>query len=235
MFRKNKDMEIDNFFTISPGRRELEVFYLGTSGFLIRTTNQTVLIDPGNMLRSDETKALRKINLLLFTHDHLDHFSLGRTQSIFKETAAPILAEPKVIDKLKGKIPADKLTTAESGKTYRYGDISVTAIQGIHRGSIILFQVRMDNLVFFHGGDSGYVTLKDYPSDIAFLPTGRMSPTASPENAYKMAVDLKPEKIIAMHGSEKQKQQLADRIKENMPQTAVLLVKPFTSQILTLK
>ena len=39
----------------------------------------------------------------------------------------------------------------------------------------------------FHAGDSGYVQVKDYPSDLAFLPTGSPSPTASPEYALKLA------------------------------------------------
>ena len=77
----------------------------------------------------------------------------------------------------------------------------------------MLYQIKMGGITLFHGGDSGYVTLKDYPSDIAFVPIGRMSPTASPENAYKMVVDVKPEVAVAMHGSDKQKQQFSRKSK----------------------
>jgi len=59
--------------------------------------------------------------------------------------------------------------------------------------------------MLFHGGDSGYVSLKEYPSQVAIVPVGRMSPTASPENAFKMVADLKPDVAISMHGSEKTK------------------------------
>ena len=59
---------------------------------------------------------------MLFTHDHLDHFSGSATEAIFKATAAPIVAEAKVTKKLNGKIPAEKLTSAETRKTYNFDD-----------------------------------------------------------------------------------------------------------------
>ena len=131
-------------------------------------------------------------------------------------------------NKLKGKIPADKLVSAEHGKTYTLGGVNVTAIQGIHRGPIILYQIKMDGITLFHGGDSGYVSLKDYPSRVAIVPVGGMSPTASPENAYRMAADVKPDVAITMHGSDKQKKQFEQKVKEAMPQTTVLKMSPFT-------
>jgi L-ascorbate metabolism protein UlaG (beta-lactamase superfamily) len=228
MFRKSKANEIGRFFVSPLQKNELAVFYLDASGFIIRSLNQTVLIDPAGMLKDDEVTALRAVNLVLFTHDHLDHFSSGKTQAIFKATAAPVLAEPKVANKLKGKIPADKLVSAEHGKTYILGGVSATAIQGIHRGPIMLYQIKTDDVTLFHGGDSGYVNLKDYPSQVAIVPVGGMSPTASPENAYKMVADVKPHVAITMHGSDKQKQQFEQKVKEAMPQTAVLMMASFT-------
>ncbi len=228
MFRKSKAKEIEQFSVLPLAKKELAVFYLGKSGFLARTSSSTIIIDPAGFLKKDEVTNLKAADLLLFTHNHWDHFNSGETQAIFKVTAAPILAEPKVVKKLNGKIPTDKLTSAESGKTYTFGDITVKAIQGIHLGPIILYQVRMGNLILFHGGDSGYVALNEYPSDIAFLPTGR--PSASPEKAYKMASDLKPQVVLAMHGSEKQKRQLEQKIKEGMAQTTVVIKEPYTLQ-----
>ena len=144
------------------------------------------------------------------------------------------MAEAKVANKLKGKIPIDKLTSAESGKTYVFDEISVRAVQGIHRGPIMLYQVKMGGVTVFHGGDSGYVPLKDYASDEAFLPVGRMSPTASPENAFKMATDIKPKVAVAMHGSEKQKLEFQNKIQESMPQTSVLIMEQFTTKTISL-
>jgi L-ascorbate metabolism protein UlaG (beta-lactamase superfamily) len=234
MFRKSKVLEMSELFASQLEKNSLTVFYFDVSGFLVRNLSQTVMIDPAGFLKDEEVRALKTLNLLLFTHDHLDHFRTDKAQAIFKSTATAVLAEPKVANKLKGKIPSDKLTSAKSGETYAFGDITVTAIQGIHQGPIMLYQIKMGGIKLFHAGDSGYVNLKDYPSDVAFLPTGRMSPTASPENAYKMATDLKPRTIIAMHGSENQKEQLLQKVKENMPNTEVMIMKPYTTQTISL-
>jgi L-ascorbate metabolism protein UlaG (beta-lactamase superfamily) len=233
-FRKSKAKEINKFYNLMLKNNEVAVFYLGVSGVLARTSNQAVLIDPAGFLKKEEILTLKTLNLLLFTHDHLDHFSGGATQAIFKASATPILAEAKVAKKLNGKIPAEKLVIAENQKTYNFGDLSVRAVEGIHRGPIMLYQIKMGEITLFHGGDSGYVPLKDYPSDIAFVPTGRMSPTASPENAYKMVTDIKPEIVVAMHGSGKQKQQFEQKVKESLPNTAVLILESYTTKTISL-
>ena len=233
MFRQSKPAEIVKFFASPLKENELAVFYLGRSGFIARTASQAVIVDPAGLLKDDEIKALKTINLMLFTHDHLDHFNSSKTQAIFKATNAAVLAEPKVANKLKGKIPADKLANAESGKTYSFGDVTATAIQGIHRGPIMLYQIKIGSITVFHGGDSGYVTLKDYPSQVAIVPVGRMSPTASPENAYKMVSDVKPHLAITMHGSDKQKQQFEQKVKEAMPQTTVIIMQPYTAKTIS--
>ena len=57
-----------------------------------------------------------------------------------------------------------------------------------------------------------------------------MSPTASPENAFKMVADLKPNVAVTMHGSDKQKRQFERKVKEAMPQTEVLIMEPLHQQ-----
>jgi len=230
MFRKSKADEISAFLSLPLKSNDIAAFYLGVSGFIVRSSEQTVIFDPAGMLKDDELRALKTLDLLLFTHDHLDHFNSGKTLDIFRATGAPVLAEAKVASKLRGRLPTDKLTSAEPNKTYAFGDLTATTIQGIHRGPIMLFQLRMDGATLFHGGDSGYVNLKDFPSKVAIVPVGRMSPTASPENAYKMVADLKPEIAVAMHGSDKQKRQFEAKVKETMPQTKVVIMQPFTFQ-----
>jgi L-ascorbate metabolism protein UlaG (beta-lactamase superfamily) len=234
MFRQSKAEEIGKFFALGLSENQIAVMYLGASGVLARTSKQSVLIDAAGFLKDDEIGALKGVNLLLFTHSHVDHFSEGKTLKLFKTTGAPILAEGRVAAKLKGKIPDDRLANATSGQTYAYGDITVKAVQGVHRGPIMLFQVKMGNLLMFHAGDSGYVPMKDYQSQLAFLPTGRWSPTASPENAFKMASELKPNVVVVMHGSKGQHMKFESMIKEKMPQTKVIILTPYASQTLEL-
>jgi hypothetical protein len=67
MFRKSKAYEIGKFFALPMEKNELAVFYLGVSGFIARSANQTVLFDPAGMLKDDEVKALKAANLLLYS------------------------------------------------------------------------------------------------------------------------------------------------------------------------
>jgi len=234
MLRSSKAKEIVNFFTLGLSDNQIGVMYLGTSGIIARNSKQSVLIDVAGFLKDDEAAALKEVNLLLFTHSHLDHFSVGKTLKLFKITGAPVLAEAKVVNKLRGKIPNDKLTIATSGQTYIYGNLIVRAVQGIHRGPIMLFQVKMGGFLLFHAGDSGYVPVKDYQSQIAFLPTGRWSPTASPENAFKMASELEPNVVVVMHGSKGQHHDFETMVNEKMPQTKVITPAPYSPQTLEL-
>jgi L-ascorbate metabolism protein UlaG (beta-lactamase superfamily) len=234
MFRQSRAEGIGRFFALGLSENQIAVLYLGASGILARTSKQCVLIDPAGFLKDDEAAALKEVNLLLFTHSHLDHFSEGEALKLFERTGAPVLAEAKVADKLEGRLPGDKLTSATSGQTYAYGDLIVKTVQGVHRGPIMLFQVKMGDLLVFHAGDSGYVPVKDYQSQVAFLPTGRWSPTASPENAFKLASELSPNVVVVMHGSNGQHKKFESMVKEKMPQTKVIIIAPYASQTLEL-
>ncbi|RLG44117.1 MAG: hypothetical protein DRN92_08485, partial [Thermoproteota archaeon] len=61
-----------------------------------------------------------------------------------------------------------------------------------------------------------------FGADIAILPTGRPSPTASPEAALKMALDLKPKVVIAVHGSDAQHKALQKLLSERLPDVKFL-------------
>ena len=109
--------------------------------------------------------------------------------------------------------------------------------QSLKQNELAVFYLGVSGVIartVFHGGDSGYVPLKDYASDEAFLQVGRMSPTASPENAFKMATDIKPKVAVAIHGSEKQKLEFQNKIQESMPQTSVLIMEQFTTKTISL-
>jgi hypothetical protein len=50
-----------------------------------------------------------------------------------------------------------------------------------------------------------------------------------------MAVDLKPQVAFAMHGSEKQKQQFLQKVKEGLPQTKVMIMRPYSTETIQVK
>ena len=236
----SKAQNIKKLFALSPRENELAFMFLGLSGVIVKTSNRTIIVDPADLLKGEEIKALEMeiIDLLLFTHNHRDHYSSKYALDILKAKCPPILAEPLVADDLKGKIPPHvfhKLKSAAAGRSYNYGHfIGVNVVKGIHRGPINLYHIEIEDLSVFHAGDSGYVPVKDYPSDLAFLPTGSPSPTASPQEAFNMTTDLKPSVVVTIHGSADQNKKFESIIKSTMPETAVIIPEPYTSNIVTL-
>ena len=231
----SKADEIRKLFASTLGKDDVAFMYLGYSGVIVRTGNRAIIIDPADLLKGEDVKALKGVDLLLFTHSHGDHYNSAVTLDVFKATNASVVAEPLVANDLKGKIPPNKLTSAQPGKTYAFGEITVAAVQGVHRGPINLYQIKVGDISIFHGGDSGYVSVKAYSADLAFLPTGSPSPTASPEYAFNMASELKPSVVVPIHGSAGQSKEFEAKVKEKMPKTSMIIAEPNVSKVVTLK
>lgn len=225
--RKGKADSVRELFALPLARGEASFMYLGYSGVVVRILGGTIAFDVADLLRGEEIRALESLDLLLFTHGHGDHFSLREGLEIFRATGARMVAEPSVARDLRGKVPSDKLTAAESGKTYGIGGFDLAVVSGVHRGPINLYRVKMGESSVFHGGDSGYVPVKDYPADLAFLLTGSPSPTASPEDALRMTSDLKPKVAVAIHGSSAQNREFEKGVKGKMTSTTVIIPEPY--------
>jgi len=225
-----KTEEIRNLFAFVLAEKEVAFQFLGYSGVIIRTTEGAVVIDPADRLRGEDFKTLPSaaVNLVLFTHDHYDHFNRASTVALYKATAAPILAEPSVVNHLRNDIPAQKLFAASIDQPFQSGNIKVQAVRGTHVGPILLYHITIGKISIFHGGDSGYVPLSGLKADVAFLPTGEPSPTASPEQAFRLALELKPKVIIAIHGSGRQSKELERLIQEKMPDVKMIIPAPNT-------
>jgi len=110
--------EINNLFAYVLGEKEVAFHYLGYSGVIIRTPHGAIIIDPADKIRSEDLKIIPpgSIKLILFTHDHYDHFHQATALALFKVTQAPIFAEASIINRLRRDLPAEKLFVAEANK-----------------------------------------------------------------------------------------------------------------------
>lgn len=224
-----KTEEIKNLFAYVLEEKEVAFQYLGYSGVVVRTAHGAFIIDPADKIRSQDMKIIPSgaVKLILFTHDHYDHFNQASALALFKTTEAPILAEASVVSRLRRDIPADKLFVASPDELFQQGNIAVKAIRGSHVGPIMLYLITFGNLKIFHGGDSDYVPLAGLSADLAFLPTGDPSPTASPGAAFRMANDLKPKIIVAIHGSSSQHKELEKLGQAKMSGVRVVTPMPY--------
>jgi len=229
--------DLAGFCSATPGPDDVLVFFLSFSGVIIRTEEATIIIDPADLLLANDIEKLKAlgVDLLFYTHGHGDHFALASALEIFKTTQAYVVAEPGVAAQLRGKIPPSRLRNASAGKTLSAGKLKLDLIAGQHVGPIVLVRIQAGDIRIFHGGDSGYVPLADFPADVAILPTGDPSPTASPEVAFRMASDLKPQVVVVVHGSDAQNAEFEKKARAGLKETTVVIPEPGKMVKLTLR
>ena len=218
---------IKKLLSIPVEKNEIAFTYFGYSGVIFNTKDQTIAIDMCKMCFDDDNqiKELKNLDLQLNTHTHRDHFDVETTLNIYKISEAMVVGDPEVIKGLGTKMPPERMKALTSGERFSIDGLEISAVSGVHRGSITLFKISLPNFSIFHGGDSGVIPLKDYYADLAFLPTGAPSPTCSPENALKMALDVNPKVVVTMHGNQDQMQQFKTLVLKEMPDLNVIIPK----------
>lgn len=195
------------------GEGEVGMLFLGDSAFILRTSNHTIIIDPAAKITPDMLGSLGRIDAILITHEHSDHFDADATFNLHHASEAVVVANEGAYQSLQGLIHrAEKLVLLRSGEVTKIDGIVVQAIASNHSAiSPLMYVISMDNITILHGSDSGFEpALEDYRGkiDIALLPTGGASPTASPSQAFKMAEAVHPKVVIPMHGTSSQNDEL---------------------------
>lgn len=223
----SKDLvsSIREFFETEVKENQLIVLYLGYSGIMLKTLSKVVAIDIDDLIPKKGIDEIKKLDLLLFTHSHYDHFDKGATLKLYKKIKPKVVCEEKVYNSLKGKIEEGDLLLASPGSSLEVSNIKIEVIKGVHIGPIVLYLIEINNLRIFHGGDSAYVPLYPRKADVAIVPTGDPSPTASPDDAYRMVLDLQPHIAIPIHGSEYQHREFEEKVKKQIPNIRVEFIE----------
>ncbi len=225
MFRRKYGEAIENLLEMELMENVVAILYLKYSGVIVRTLNQVFAFDLADMLSKSDIEALTRLDAYLITHGHYDHYSREHTKLIHNRTNAYVIAEPSVAADLRGAIPSEKLISARPGETFDLKEFKVTSIEGLHRGPIVLYLVEGKDLTIFHGGDSAYVPLENYKADLALVPTGSPSPTASPRDAFKMVSALKVKAAASFHGTTSQHNEFINLVKNNIPSIDVYALR----------
>jgi L-ascorbate metabolism protein UlaG (beta-lactamase superfamily) len=208
-------------------KNELAFIYLGYAGVILRSSERVLAFDVGReCIREEEIEALETLDIQFYSHTHWDHWDPQVTMKIYETTGATIVAAPQIVEEMRNKVTSDTLKAAIAGQALTVNSVEVSPISGVHPSPITLFHVKFEAFRIFHGADSGVVPLTDYPADVAFIPTGTPSPSCSPKNGLKMALDVQPRIAVAMHGNQKQLREFRRLIHREMPGTEVIIPEP---------
>jgi len=231
---------MNSIFTHDVQMGELAIMWMGnhqkgslegyaSAGFLLKTSNHVIAIDPSSLL-FDDIDSLDTLDAIFITHDHGDHFDPDTTIAMQAKTDAFVIADPTSALMLSGKIPEDKLISIKSNEQMTISEITVDAFEAEHPTETpLVYVIELDGFRIFHGSDSAFVEdLKkiESPVDIAFVPAGDPSPTASPSDAFEMTKATQASIVVPMHGSLEQMEKFRDLVDMSNQKTQVIIPKP---------
>jgi len=200
-----------------------------SAGFLLKTFNYVIAIDPSSLLLED-VDSLDRLDAIFITHDHGDHFDPTSTIAMQAKTGSFVIADPTSASMLIDEIPEDKLIQIKSNEQITISGITVDAFAAEHPSETpLVYVIEFDGFRIFHGSDSGFVEdLKNIESrvHVAFVPAGDPSPTASPQVAFEMTRATNPYVVIPMHGSPQQMEEFSNLVEASELQVTVTIPSP---------
>ena len=184
--------------------RFLTIRYLGQVGFSLQLGGLTVVIDPYLTDAVDRAAGfppgfwtrrypppvlptdMHDVDLVLCTHDHLDHTDPETLRGINEASprchfAGPLITVQAIID---AGIPADRTSVLKEGAPFAFADVIIHPIAAAHEqydrdpqghDRFLGYILHWEDLHLYHAGDTVLTgtlldTLKDHPLHVAFLP-----------------------------------------------------------------
>jgi L-ascorbate metabolism protein UlaG (beta-lactamase superfamily) len=183
----------------------LAITYLGQVGFILQHRGVSIVIDPyltdsgdrtpdfprgfwaRNYLPPVKGEELRHVDLVLCTHDHLDHTDPETLVGIANASPQALFAGPRKSTKTmeKSGISSSRLKTLNAdGGVFSFGDAEIHPIAAAHEEyeidaegyhANLSFVIRWGKWTLFHAGDAVCTPqlsteLEKFQIDIAFLP-----------------------------------------------------------------
>jgi L-ascorbate metabolism protein UlaG (beta-lactamase superfamily) len=210
-------------------RREDFICWLSHASFLIQLGEKRILIDPvfgdipfyKRQIRAPySVNNLGKIDYLLISHTHYDHFDKASIRAVeaMQPTAIVPLKMPKLIHKIAPNISSKELDWYES---YQDEDLTITLVPARHWGRRSVFDKNRvlwggylitykDKNIYFAGDSASGSHFEEigqrYKIDIALLPIGAYKPEyimkenhLNPKEAFDAFTQLQAKRMIPMH------------------------------------
>jgi len=150
---------------------ELTLWYLGCNGFVLRSPEATVYVDPyfadgdpPNLVRmlpvpldpADATEC----DAVLATHEHIDHMHPPSYGPLVENLGADVYATTACYEEADYdgamRVPSERKHVVEPGQTFTVGDLTIHAVATNDPDALgeVGYVVEHDSGTFFHAGDS---------------------------------------------------------------------------------
>jgi L-ascorbate metabolism protein UlaG (beta-lactamase superfamily) len=174
--------------------------WLGQATVKIVYKGQTIYIDPYQLKNPD------KADLILITHDHMDHLSLADIGKI-ADKKTQFIVSTACMEKLK-KEGYLNIHSMMPGETFKFKDLVIKAVPAynivkqMHKKSsnYLGFIVDFGGISVYHTGDTERIPeMKETECDIIMLPLGQTYTMNSVDEAVEVVLDTKAKIAIPIH------------------------------------
>jgi len=198
------------------------------SGVVIRTPSKTLVVDPADV----DPTIFRKVDALLITHEHHDHFDQLLTNEIFRRTQCSVVADSTSANILKDSLPASKLHEIRVGKEVKLDNVTIRAESFRHPATapVSYLITSEDGVRVYHTGDSlPFPDMKRIGErsspDVVFCTVGVPAPGASPETGLEIVKMVKPKVAIPYHAPAAERKKFADLVAKEAPSVKCILIE----------
>lgn len=206
------------FKAVAESKETSAFWWLGQHSFVVKLGKTVVLIDPFLSKVEDRQvpplfapeDARGVVDLVLCTHDHLDHIDPAAIPGLVAETSADFVAPSAHVDRMQGlEVPSDRLTGLNDGESATIAGLTVHAVKAAHETfdqtpeglfPFLGFVIEGQDKTVYHAGDTVWweglqQRLRQWSFDAAMVPINGRDAKRYADNVmgnmtYQEAVDL---------------------------------------------
>ena len=162
---------------------DISIRWIGQSGYILGDANTEICIDPylsnvvdrvagrGRMVEAPFSPEELRSNIVICSHDHLDHVDIDAIPLMNKENM--VFLAPTHAEKTLKKCGVEKFVPFDEGAIFENGGFKITAVFADHSVPAIGIIVEYGDITLYFTGDTEYnetlCELKNRKIDIMFI------------------------------------------------------------------